>query len=235
MADVQQLRAEVLDANLALPAHGLVKLTWGNASGVDRDRGLMAIKASGVDYESMTADDVVLIDLGTGEVIPDPAHPDRKPSTDTPTHRALYNAFDAIGGIVHTHSTWATAWAQAELEIPLLGTTHADLMAESVPLTRRLTAEEVERDYEGETGTVLIELIGDRVDEVPAALVRGHAPFCWAASPAAAVTVAVTVEEVARLALLTRLLSPDGGPLAEVLRDKHHQRKHGPDAYYGQR
>jgi L-ribulose-5-phosphate 4-epimerase len=235
MADVQQLRAEVLDANLALPAHGLVKLTWGNASGVDRDRGLMAIKASGVDYESMTADDVVLIDLGTGEVIPDPAHPDRKPSTDTPTHRALYNAFDAIGGIVHTHSTWSTAWAQAELEIPLLGTTHADLMAESVPLTRRLTAEEVERDYEGETGTVLIELIGDRVDEVPAALVRGHAPFCWAASPAAAVTVAVTVEEVARLALLTRLLSPDGGPLAEVLRDKHHQRKHGPDAYYGQR
>jgi L-ribulose-5-phosphate 4-epimerase len=235
MADVPQLRAEVLDANLALPAHGLVKLTWGNASGVDRDRGLMAIKASGVDYESMTADDVVLIDLQTGEVIPDPAHPDRKPSTDTPTHRALYNAFDAIGGIVHTHSTWATAWAQAEQEIPLLGTTHADLMAESVPLTRQLTAEEVERDYEGETGTVLIELIGDRVDEVPAALVRGHAPFCWAASPAAAVTVAVTVEEVARLALLTRLLSPDGGPLAEVLRDKHHQRKHGPDAYYGQR
>jgi L-ribulose-5-phosphate 4-epimerase len=230
-ADLAQLRQEVLEANLALPAHGLVKLTWGNVSGVARDRGLMAIKASGVDYERMTTDDVVLVDLETGEVL----ESDRKPSTDTPTHRALYNAFDAIGGIVHTHSTWATAWAQAEQEIPLLGTTHADLMAESVPLTRQLTSEEVERDYEGETGTVLIELIGDRIDELPAALVRGHAPFCWAATPAKAVEIAVTVEEVARLALLTRVLSPDGGPLADVLRDKHHQRKHGPDAYYGQR
>ncbi len=239
MSDLDQLRQEVLEANLALPAHGLVKLTWGNVSGVDRDRGLMAIKASGVDYERMTTDDVVLIDLETGEVITDPvvtdpAHP-RNPSTDTPTHRALYNAFDGIGGIVHTHSTWATAWAQAEQEIPLLGTTHADLMAESVPLTRPLTAEEVERDYEGETGTALIELIGDRADELPAALVRGHAPFCWGASPGAAVTVAVTLEEVARLALLTRMLTPEGGPLADVLRDKHHQRKHGPNAYYGQR
>jgi L-ribulose-5-phosphate 4-epimerase len=235
VSDLDQLRHEVLQANLALPAHGLVKLTWGNASGVDRDRGLMAIKASGVDYEHMTTDDVVLIDLETGDVIPDPASPDRQPSTDTPTHRALYNAFDGIGGIVHTHSTWATAWAQAEQEIPLLGTTHADLMAEAVPLTRQLTAEEVQRDYEGETGTVLIELIGDRADELPAALVRGHAPFCWGASPAAAVTIAVTLEEVARLALLTRMLSPEGGALAEVVRDKHHQRKHGPDAYYGQR
>lgn len=235
MTDLDQLRDEVLAANLALPAQGLVKLTWGNASGVDRDRGLMAIKASGVDYAQMTTDDLVLIDLETGDVVTDPAHPGRKPSTDAPTHRALYNAFDAIGGIVHTHSTWATAWAQAEQEIPLLGTTHADLMAESVPLTRQLTAEEVERDYEGETGTVLIELIGDRSGEIPAALVRGHAPFCWAASPAAAVTIAVTLEEVARLALLTRMLSPDGGPLAEVLRDKHYQRKHGPNAYYGQR
>ena len=239
MADLAELRDAVLKANLALPGHGLVKLTWGNASGVDRDRGLMAIKASGVDYEHMTADDVVLIDLGTGEVVTDPevadpAHP-RRPSTDTPTHRALYNAFESIGGIVHTHSTWATAWAQAEQEIPLLGTTHADLMAEAVPLTRQLTAEEIDRDYEGETGTVLIELVGDRVEEIPAALVRGHAPFCWAATPAAAVTVAVTLEEVARLALLTRLVSPDGGSLADAVRDKHYQRKHGPGAYYGQR
>src|ERR1700744_5460530 len=235
MADPDQLRQDVLEANLALPAHGLVKLTWGNASGVDRDRGLMAIKASGVVYEHMTADDVVLIDLRSGEAITDPARPERRASTDAPTHRALYNAFDGIGGIVHTHSTWATGWAQAEQEIPLLGTTHADLMAGGVPLTRQLTSEEVERDYEGETGTVLIELIGDRIDELPAALVRGHAPFCWAATPAKAVEIAVTVEEVARLALLTRVLSPDGGPLAEVLRDKHHQRKHGPNAYYGQR
>jgi L-ribulose-5-phosphate 4-epimerase len=231
MAELEQLRQDVLEANLALPAHGLVKLTWGNASGVDRDRGLMAIKASGVDYEHMTTDDVVLIDLETGEV----AEGERRPSTDTPTHRALYNAFDTIGGIVHTHSTWATAWAQAEREIPLLGTTHADFMAASVPVTRQLSAEEVERDYERETGSVIIELVGDRAGEIPAVLVRGHASFCWAASPAAAVTVAVTLEEVARLALLTRLVDPDGGPLAEVLRDKHHQRKHGPNAYYGQR
>jgi L-ribulose-5-phosphate 4-epimerase len=235
MSDFQELREQVLAGNLALPAHGLVKLTWGNASGVDRDRGLMAIKASGVDYEQMTTDDVVLIEMETGEVVTDSAHTERRPSTDAPTHRALYNAFETIGGIVHTHSTWATAWAQAEQEIPLLGTTHADLMAEPVPLTRQLTPEEVDRDYEGETGTVLIELIGDRADELPAALVRGHAPFCWAATPAAAVTVAVTLEEVARLALLTRLVSPEGGPLGDVLRDKHHQRKHGPDAYYGQR
>ena len=235
MADLAQLRQEVLEANLALPTHGLVKLTWGNASGVDRDRGLMAIKASGVDYAHMTAADVVLIDLETGEVVPDPDHPERRPSTETPTHRALYNAFAGIGGIVHTHSTWATAWAQAEREIPLLGTTHADFMAASVPVTRQLTAEEVERDYEGETGTVIIELVGARADEIPAVLVRGHASFCWGASPAAAVAVAVTLEEVARLALLTRLVDPDGGPLAEVLRDKHHRRKHGPNAYYGQR
>jgi L-ribulose-5-phosphate 4-epimerase len=231
VADLTQLRQDVLDANLALPAHGLVKLTWGNVSGVDRDSGLMAIKASGVDYATMTAEDVVLIDLESGDVLDG----ERKPSTDTPTHRALYNAYDAIGGIVHTHSTWATAWAQAEREIPLLGTTHADLMADPVPVTRQLTAEEVERDYEGETGTVLIERIGDRVDEIPAVLVRGHAPFCWGATPAKAVEIAVTVEEVARLALLTRVLSPDGGQLADFVRDKHHQRKHGPDAYYGQR
>ena len=229
--DLQSLREDVLAANLALPANGLVKLTWGNVSGVDRERGLLAIKASGVDYGQMTAADVVLVDLESGEV----TDGERRPSTDAPTHRALYNAFDSIGGIVHTHSTWATAWAQAEREIPLLGTTHADLMADPVPLTRALTREEVDRDYEGETGTVLIELIGDRVDEIPGALVRGHGPFCWAATPAAAVERAVTLEEVARLALLTRLVNPDAGPLDDVLRDKHHARKHGPNAYYGQR
>jgi L-ribulose-5-phosphate 4-epimerase len=229
--DLPELREDVLLANLALPANGLVKLTWGNVSGIDRERGLMAIKASGVDYEQMTVEDVVLVDLETGEAL----HGERKPSTDTPTHRALYNAFAGIGGIVHTHSTWATAWAQAEREIPLLGTTHADLMADPVPLTRALTREEVDRDYEGETGAILIELIGDRVDELPGALVRGHGPFCWGADPAAAVEQAVTLEEVARLALLTKLLNPDAGPLDDVLRDKHHERKHGPNAYYGQR
>jgi L-ribulose-5-phosphate 4-epimerase len=229
--ELQQLREDVLAANLALPAHGLVTLTWGNVSGVDRERGVLAIKASGVDYDQMTAADVVLVDLTSGEV----TDGERRPSTDTPTHRALYNAFDSIGGIVHTHSTWATAWAQAEREIPLLGTTHADLMADPVPVTRALTREEVDRDYEGETGTILIELIGDRVDELPGALVRGHGPFCWGPDPAAAVEQAVTLEEVARLALLTKLVNPDAGPLDDVLRDKHHERKHGPNAYYGQR
>jgi L-ribulose-5-phosphate 4-epimerase len=229
--DLQSLREDVLAANLSLPANGLVKLTWGNVSGVDREREVMAIKASGVEYERMTARDVVLVELTTGEMVDG----ERRPSTDTPTHRALYTAFESIGGIVHTHSTWATAWAQAEQEIPLLGTTHADLMADPVPLTRALTPAEVRRDYEGETGTVLIELIGDRVDEIPGALVRGHGPFCWAATPAAAVERAVTLEEVARLALLTRLVNPHAGPLDDVLRDKHHERKHGPNAYYGQR
>ncbi|HET8980378.1 MAG TPA: L-ribulose-5-phosphate 4-epimerase AraD [Solirubrobacteraceae bacterium] len=228
--DETELRDEVLRANQALPVHGLVKLTWGNVSGVDRDRGLMAIKASGVAYEEMTADDIVLVDLDSGDVVAG----DRRPSTDTPTHRALYRAFDGIGGIVHTHSTWATAWAQAERPIPLLGTTHADFTAEAIPVTRALTAEEVARDYEGETGTVLIELIGDRADEVPGALVRGHAPFCWGADPADAVHNAVTLEEVAKLALLTTVLRPGGGPLDAVLRDKHYERKHGPGAYYGQ-
>lgn len=229
--ELQMLREEVLEANLALPANGLVKLTWGNVSGVDRERGLMAIKASGVDYDQMTAADVVLVDLESGGV----ADGERRPSTDTPTHRALYRAFAGIGGIVHTHSTWATAWAQAEREIPLLGTTHADLMADSVPLTRALTADEVDRDYEWETGTALIELVGDRVQELPGALVRGHGPFCWGATPAKAVQNAVTLEEVARLALLTTLLNPDCGPLDAVLRNKHFERKHGPNAYYGQR
>jgi L-ribulose-5-phosphate 4-epimerase len=229
--ELQQLREEVLAANLALPANRLVKLTWGNVSGVDRHRGVMAIKASGVAYAEMTAADVVLVDLRTGDV----SDGARRPSTDTPTHRALYNAFPSIGGIVHTHSTWATAWAQAEREIPLLGTTHADLMADSVPLTRPLTPEEVDRDYEGETGTVLIELIGDRIDELSGALVRGHGPFCWGADPAAAVETAITLEEVARLALLTTLVNPGAGPLDDVLRHKHHERKHGPNAYYGQR
>jgi L-ribulose-5-phosphate 4-epimerase len=228
--DSAQLRHDVLEANLALPANGLVKLTWGNASGVDRERGLMAIKASGVDYHEMSVEDVVLVDLQSGEV----AGGERRPSTDTPTHLALYRAFPGIGGIVHTHSTWATAWAQAELDIPLLGTTHADLLAHAIPVTRALTADQVDRDYEGETGTVLIELVGDRVDELPGALVRAHGPFCWGADPAAAVHNAVTLEEVARLALLTRLLNPDAGPLDAVLRNKHHQRKHGPHAYYGQ-
>lgn len=228
---LRPLLEQALEANRQLPAYGLAPLTWGNASAIDRERGLVAIKPSGVGYEQMTTEDLVVVDLG-GEVVS--GH--RRPSTDTPTHLVLYRAFEHIGGVVHTHSRWATAWAQAEREIPLLGTTHADLCAFPIPLTRDLTEDEIAADYEGATGTALVEAIADRgPDQLPCALARGHAPFCWAADPAAAVVVAVTLEEVARMALLTTLLDPDVGPLADAVRDKHFQRKHGPAAYYGQR
>jgi L-ribulose-5-phosphate 4-epimerase len=226
----ERLVNEVLQANRALPAHGLAPLTWGNASGIDREQGLVVIKPSGVSYEEMTAEDMVVLDLD-GNVVAGR----RRPSTDTPTHLALYRAFEEIGGVVHTHSTWATSWAQAQREIPLLGTTHADLCAHPIPLTRALTDEEIASDYEGATGTALIEAIAEHgASELPCALVRGHAPFCWAASPAKAVEAAVSLEEVARMALLSTLLEPGAAPLAAAVRDKHFQRKHGPRAYYGQ-
>ncbi len=227
---LQALREQVLAANLALVEHRLVKLTWGNVSGIDRERGLIAIKASGVAYAQMTADDVVIVGLDSGEVVAG----ERRPSTDTPTHLALYRAYPKVGGVVHTHSTWATAWAQAEREIPVLGTTHADLTAEAIPVTRPLTPEEIEHDYEGETGTALIEAVAGREDDLPCALVRGHAPFCWGRDPAAAVEIAVTLEEVARLALLTTALEPQVRSLDAALRAKHFERKHGPSSYYGQ-
>jgi L-ribulose-5-phosphate 4-epimerase len=224
------LIADVLEANRALQAHGLAPLTWGNASGIDRDEDLVVIKPSGVAYDEMTEGDMVVVDLD-GNVVAG----DRRPSTDTPTHLALYRAFEQIGGVVHTHSTWSVAWAQAQREIPLLGTTHADLCACPIPVTRALTDAEIASDYEGATGTTLVELISERGPfELPCALVAGHAPFCWAATPAAAVDVAVTLEQVARMALLATLLAPDAPPLPSALRDKHHARKHGPQAYYGQ-
>ncbi len=224
------LIAEVLEANRALPAHGLAPLTWGNASAIDRDEGVVVIKPSGVAYADMTEEDMVMVDLG-GNVVGG----ERRPSTDTPTHLALYRAFEEIGGVVHTHSTWGVAWAQAQREIPLLGTTHADLCAFPIPVTRALTEDEIESDYEGTTGTTLVELISEHGPlDLPCALVRGHAPFCWAATPAKAVDVAVTLEQVARMALLTTMLEPGAPPLQEALRDKHYQRKHGSQAYYGQ-
>ncbi|HEV3388897.1 MAG TPA: L-ribulose-5-phosphate 4-epimerase AraD [Solirubrobacteraceae bacterium] len=224
------LAEEVLEANRALAAHGLAPLTWGNASAIDRDEALVVIKPSGVGYGDMTADDMVVVDLD-GDVVDG----ERRPSTDTPTHLALYRAFDEIGGVVHTHSTWGVAWAQAQREIPVLGTTHADLCAYPIPVTRALTEGEIESDYEGATGTTLIEVISERGPlELPCALVRGHAPFCWSSTAAKAVEVAVTLEEVARMALLTTLLAPNVPPLQAALRDKHHERKHGSQAYYGQ-
>jgi L-ribulose-5-phosphate 4-epimerase len=227
---LDRLVAEVLAANCALPAHGLAPLTWGNASGIDRERGLVAIKPSGVPYDSLTAQDIVVLDLAGNQIVGE-----RRPSTDTPTHLVLYRACDEIGGIVHTHSPWGVAWAQAQREIPLLGTTHADLCAYPIPLTRPLRDEEVAEDYEGATGTVLVEVISQHgPSQLPCALVRGHAPFCWAANATQAVEVAVTLEEVARMATLTTLLAPDAPPLQPAVRDKHFERKHGPGAYYGQ-
>jgi L-ribulose-5-phosphate 4-epimerase len=228
---LETLREEVLEANLALPRHELVTLTWGNASGIDRGRGLVVIKPSGVSYDELTAQDLVVVDLDGNEV-----EGERRPSTDTPTHLVLYREFDSIGGVVHTHSTWATIWAQAQREIPLLGTTHADLSAHPIPLTRELTAAEVDEDYEGATGKILVETIAQRgPEELPCALVRGHAPFCWGPTAAKALEVAVTLDEVAKMALFTRLLDPQARPLSDAVRDKHFQRKHGPHAYYGQR
>jgi L-ribulose-5-phosphate 4-epimerase len=224
------LRDEVLAANLALTGHRLVTLTWGNVSGIDRDSGVVVIKPSGISYEGMTAADLVIVDLD-GRVVDG----DRRPSTDMPTHLALYRAFAEIGGVVHTHSTCATAWAQAQREIPLMGTTHADLCAHPIPLTRTLTDAEVASDYEGATGAALVEAVNGRgALEIPCVLVRGHAPFCWGADPATAVENAVTLEEVARMALLTTMLEPGVPPLAEAIAEKHHRRKHGPRAYYGQ-
>ncbi len=227
---IDELRAGVLAANLELPARGLVTLTWGNASGIDRHEGMVVIKPSGVSYDAMTAADMVVVDLN-GEVV----EGNRRPSTDAPTHLALYRAFEQIGGVVHTHSTWATAWAQAQREIPVLGTTHADLSAFPIPLSRALTDEEVASDYEGSTGTVIVEAVAEHGPlESPCALVRGHGPFCWGSDPAGAVQTAVTLEEVARIALLTMLLEPGPVLLADAVRDKHYERKHGPGAYYGQ-
>jgi L-ribulose-5-phosphate 4-epimerase len=228
--EFESLRREVLAANLALPELGLVKLTWGNVSGLDRDTGVMAIKPSGVAYTAMTIEDLVLVDVATGEVVGG----ERRPSSDTPTHVALYRALDGIGGIVHTHSTYATAWAQAGRELPVLGTTHADFSSEPIPVTRSLTAQEIDAGYEAETATVMLEALGAHGDRIPAALVIGHGPFCWGPDAAHAVEAAVTLEEVARLALLSSLLEPGIGPLDAVLRDKHFDRKHGPAAYYGQ-
>jgi L-ribulose-5-phosphate 4-epimerase len=228
---VPKLIDEVLAANCALPAHRLAPMTWGNASGIDRDEGVVAIKPSGVAYDELTAEDIVVVDLD-GNVV----RGERRPSTDTPTHLALYRAFEEIGGVVHTHSTWSVAWAQAQREIPLMGTTHADLCAQPIPLSRALTDEEIAEDYEGATGTVLVEAITERggPSEIPCVLARGHAPFCWGKTPAKAIDVAVTLEEVARMTLLTMLLEPGAEPLQAAVRDKHHQRKHGPQAYYGQ-
>jgi len=224
------LRELVLAANLALPAHRLVTLTWGNASGIDREAGLIAIKASGMSYDAMGIEDIVVLTLN-GEIV----EGDRRPSTDTPTHLELYRSFSEIGGVVHTHSTWATSWAQAEREIPILGTTHADFFAGPVPLSRHLTAQEVANAYELNTGVALKEVIDEHgIEDLPAALVPGHGPFTWGRDANKALERAVTLEAIAHMAFLSVALRPDIQPLDPVIVNRHFTRKHGPGAYYGQ-
>ena len=228
---LEALRAQVFEANLELVRRGLVIYTFGNASGISREAGLVAIKPSGVPYEKMTPADMVITDLDGRAV-----EGNLRPSSDLPTHLALYRAFPAIGGVVHTHSRHATAWAQAGREIPCLGTTHADYFCGPVPVTQPLSAEEIEGDYEWNTGQAIVRLIGDRdALQCPAALVAGHAPFCWGKTAADAAHTAVIVEELAAMAWQTLTINPAALPISDSLRDKHFFRKHGPKAYYGQK
>jgi L-ribulose-5-phosphate 4-epimerase len=227
---LEALRAEVLEANLELVRRGLVIYTFGNASGFDRASGLIVIKPSGVPYERMTAGDMVIADLDCRIV-----EGKLRPSTDLDTHAALYRAFPAVGGVAHTHSRHATAWAQARREIPCFGTTHADYFHGPVPVTDPLTPEEIDGGYEANTGVAIVRrLTGCDPLGCPAALVAGHAPFCWGKSPADAVHTAVIVEELAAMAWQTLTINPGAQPISEALRDKHHFRKHGPTATYGQ-
>ena len=232
------LKRTVLEVNQALAKSGLVVLTWGNASGVDRhadgDRGVMAIKPSGVDYEKLQPDDIVIVSLATGKVI----EGTKRPSSDTPTHLELYREFANIGGIVHTHSAHATAFAQAGCEIPCLGTTHADHFYGTVPCTRELTAEEIKGEYELNTGKVIVarfEKGGIDPNDVPAVLVASHAPFVWGSSPKKALENAIALESVALMLLGVYQLNPSIQSVPQVLLDKHFKRKHGPGAYYGQK
>lgn len=228
---LEALKELVCKANLELPKHGLVTFTWGNVSGIDRESGLMVIKPSGVEYDNMTADDMVVVSLETGEKV----EGKWKPSSDTATHVALYNAFPDIGGIVHTHSRWATSFAQAGRGIPAYGTTHGDYFYGEIPCTRKMTPEEIGGEYEKETGNVIIETFkGIDENTIPAVLVNSHGPFTWGTDPENAVHNAVVLEELAFMALQTEVLNPDVKVMQQELLDKHFLRKHGKNAYYGQ-
>lgn len=228
---LESLKEEVLKANLRLVDSGLVVLTWGNASGFDPDSKLVAIKPSGVEYSKMTAQDMVIMDLA-GNVI----EGDLRPSSDTPTHLEIYRHFPGVKGVAHTHSIEATAWAQAMIEIPCYGTTHADTFYGSVPVTRLLTPFEVEDNYELNTGKVIVDRFCSLEPlSVPGVLVAGHAPFTWGESPQAAVDHAIALEAIARMARLSNQLRANLPPLVDYVREKHYSRKHGSTAYYGQR
>ena len=231
---LEELKQKVFEANMLLPKYGLITFTWGNVSGIDREKGLIVIKPSGVDYDTMKPDDMVVVDLN-GQVVE--GH--YKPSSDTPTHIELYKSFPDIGGVVHTHSRWATTFAQSGLGIPALGTTHADYFYGEIPCTRKMTSEEIKGAYEKETGTVIIERFeksGINPNDVPAVLVHSHGPFTWGTDPHNAVHNAVVLEEVAFMAWHNLELSNGEIPsMQQELLDKHYLRKHGANAYYGQK
>ena len=228
---LKKLKEQVFQANLLLPKHGLVTFTWGNVSGIDREKGLVVIKPSGVPYETMKRDDMVVVELGTGKVVDG----ELKPSSDTPTHLELYKAFPNTGGIVHTHSRWATSFAQAGRGIAALGTTHGDYFYGEIPCTRKMTEAEIQAEYEKETGTVIIETFKDKnPDVIPGVVVYSHGPFAWGKDAMDAVHNAVVMEEVAFMNIQTVLLTPGIQPMQQELLDKHYLRKHGANAYYGQ-
>jgi L-ribulose-5-phosphate 4-epimerase len=229
---IEQLIKEVLKANLDLPRHNLVTFTWGNVSGIDRESGLVVIKPSGVPYEELDESCMVVLDLD-GNV----KQGSYKPSSDTATHLALYRRYEDIGGVVHTHSRWATSWAQACLDLPPFGTTHADYFYGAVPCTRQLTEDEIKGEYELNTGKVIIETFTDRgivPTAVPGVLVGSHGPFSWGKNASEAVHNAVVLEECAMMGLNARMLNPQLGSIKQYLLDKHYLRKHGENAYYGQ-
>lgn len=230
---LEELKEKVFRANLDLVRHNLVIFTWGNVSGIDRERGLVVIKPSGVDYDTMKASDMVVVDLLTGKTVEGSLNP----SSDTPTHLVLYRAYPDIGGIVHTHSTYATAWAQAGKDIPNIGTTHADYFHDEIPCTEDMTADQINGDYEQETGNIIVRRLGKggiNPVHTPGALVKNHGPFAWGSSPDNAVHNAVVLEQVAKMAHLSFAINP-ATSMNPLLVEKHFSRKHGPNAYYGQK
>ena len=230
---LEELKREVYEANMLLPKYGLVTFTWGNVSAVDREKNLCVIKPSGVDYEIMKPEDMVVLDIATGEKVEGAL----KPSSDTPTHIELYRAFPEIGGVVHTHSSYATSWAQAGRDIPCYGTTHADYFYGPIPCLRTLNKDEIEDAYEENTGHLIVNEFKSRgldIMAVPACLCKNHGPFAWGRDAHEAVHNAVVLDEVAKMALRTEMIKPDVQPAPQGLQDKHYFRKHGANAYYGQ-
>ncbi|WP_276854076.1 L-ribulose-5-phosphate 4-epimerase [Enterocloster lavalensis] len=228
---LEQLKKEVYEANMLLPKYNLVTFTWGNVSGIDRESGLFVIKPSGVDYDKLRPEDMVVVDLDGNRV-----EGEMNPSSDTATHVELYKAFPNIGGIVHTHSPWATSWAQAGRGIPCYGTTHADYMYGEIPCVRNLTREEIEEAYEKNTGVLIAEYFKDKdYLAMPAVLCKNHGPFTWGKNAHEAVHNAVVLENVAMMACRCEMVNPQVQPAPQELQDKHYLRKHGPNAYYGQK